>query len=62
MDTSPTEGNPAQALEAWHDDVPGTAGPWRVGKGGTSGGSEQPTLVVQQPSGGTEQRADDCLL
>lgn len=40
MDTSPTEGNSAQALEAWHDDVPGAAGPWRVGKDGTNGGGE----------------------
>jgi RNA-directed DNA polymerase len=38
--------NPAQAMAARHDDLPGTAGTWSIAKGCATGGGEQPTLVA----------------
>jgi RNA-directed DNA polymerase len=39
--------DPAQAVEARPDDVPGTARPGRQSCGGATGGGQQPPLVAQ---------------
>lgn len=51
MDTPPTEGDSAQALERWQDDVSAIAGLGSVGKGAATGGGEQQPLVAQQSFG-----------